>query len=403
MLFGRLGRLVSNFTADRRGNVAMIFGLCAIPLFGLIGAAVDYTNAVRIRQQLQETLDAAALAGARSVGRPDAEIRAIATNFARANMPPALAGTLVTVDILNDGTTVRVTPTAPVRLATALLPVIGINSIDVSAAAEATNGILDLEIVLALDNTGSMSGSKISILRSAVTNFINSMETYAVGTGRPNAVKIGIVPFDRMVNMGAVGVGQPWVDYTLRGGSAGWNGCVTDRNQPHDVTDTTPSVGSPATWFYAANCSLEPVARLSTDWNALRGTASRMRAAGNTNVTIGLVHGYHMLTNGAPYTDAVAPHSRLQKVLIMLTDGDNTQNRWTYSSGAIDTRTRQICDNLRGASIQVYTIRVVNGNQSLLQGCATQPGMYYNVTVPEQMEPVFQDIARRLSALRLSS
>jgi len=47
--------------ADRSGNVAIIFGIAAIPVFGLVGAAVDYSRANAARTAMQVALDAAAL------------------------------------------------------------------------------------------------------------------------------------------------------------------------------------------------------------------------------------------------------------------------------------------------------------------------------------------------------
>lgn len=410
----RLCGIARRFGRDDRGNFAIIFGLTLIPIMGLIGAAVDYTVAARTRAQLQEAMDGAAIAGARSVGRQPAEIVQIATSYARANLPPNLRDIPLTVDLLNENTTVRVRPSSPVTVPTMILPVVGIGSVDVTAASEATNGYQDIEIALALDNTGSMSGQKINVLRTAVTNFINSMEQLAASAGRPDAVRVGIVPFDRVVRMGTAYRSRPWMDFTENSvNQANWEGCVEDRDQQHDVRDTSPTVSDQNTWFVASNtqrvgpkpgvpCGLEPITDLTANWSALRGAASRMRASGNTNVTIGLVHGWHMLTPGEPYTAAAAPRNRLTKVLIMLTDGDNTQNRWTTDGNAIDARTASVCANIKAANIMIYTIRVIDGDANLLRNCATSPSMYYNVTAADQMNAVFQAIAAQMSALRLS-
>ena len=50
------------FLKDRRGNVAMLFGLMAIPVFGIIGTAIDYGRAAKTKQELQSLIDGAALA-----------------------------------------------------------------------------------------------------------------------------------------------------------------------------------------------------------------------------------------------------------------------------------------------------------------------------------------------------
>ena len=45
----------------------------------------------------------------------------------------------------------------------------------------------------------------------------------------------------------------------------------------------------------------------------------------------------------------------------------------------IDARTQKACDNIKAANIKLYTVRVIDGNASLLKGCATKPTMYYDV------------------------
>jgi len=52
--------------------------------------------------------------------------------------------------------------------------------------------------------------------------------------------------------------------------------------------------------------------------------------------------------------------------------------------------------------VKVYTVRVVNGNASLLQGCATKPSMYYDVQEASQLNAAFGSIAQNLANLRLA-
>ena len=42
-------------------------------------------------------------------------------------------------------------------------------------------------------------------------------------------------------------------------------------------------------------------------------------------------------------------------MIILLTDGQNTQNRWTSSTTSIDARTQKACDNAKAANIKLYT------------------------------------------------
>ena len=126
-----------------------------------------------------------------------------------------------------------------------------------------------------------------------------------------------------------------------------------------------------------------------------------MQPIGNTNVTIGLQMAFQMLSPVAPF-NAAAPKTDLDKVIILLTDGDNTENRWSTNQNTIDARTKLACTNVKAANIKLYTIRVINGNANLLKQCATKTDMYYDVQNASQLSAVFSTIAQNLANLRLS-
>jgi hypothetical protein len=180
-----------------------------------------------------------------------------------------------------------------------------------------------------------------------------------------------------------------------------WTGCVIDRQQPHDVDDTAASANS-KTWYPAENCGLAPILPLTTDFNAVKSMLDKMKADGKTNLTVGLVWGWHALTPNTPLPEGTVASKTIDKYIVFLTDGLNTQNRWTTKAPDIDARTKIVCDNIKKAGIKVYTIRVMEGNQTLLQNCASSAAMYYNVTQASQLQPVFAEIARSLYQLRIS-
>jgi hypothetical protein len=103
----------------------------------------------------------------------------------------------------------------------------------------------------------------------------------------------------------------------------------------------------------------------------------------------------------APFS-APAPEPDLDKVIIMLTDGDNTQNRWSSTQSVIDDRTDKVCTNAKADNIKIYTIRVIDGNQTLLKNCASKPDMYYEVSQASQLNSVFTAIAQNLANLRIA-
>ena len=198
-------------------------------------------------------------------------------------------------------------------------------------------GIKKLELALALDNTGSMSSAnKMTELKKAAHSLARTLKKAA---GKPGDVKVAIIPFDTTVNIGTSYKDQPWFDIDsidCNGWKSGsgcnssnwknyWEGCVRDRTYPYDTQDTTPSIGG-------QRCSRSMIAArsprsmpLTTDWTALNTKVDEMTPNGNTNVTIGLAWGWHALTSNAPLSEAVAPAPDLDKVLIILTDGTNTE------------------------------------------------------------------------------
>ena len=88
--------------------------------------------------------------------------------------------------------------------------------------------------------------------------------------------------------------------------------------------------------------------------------------------------------------------------MILLTDGLNTANRFTTNPSQIDSRTAAVCENIKKAKIKLFTVRVIEGNLSLLQGCASASNVFYDVQVASQLTRVFASIAASLSGSRLS-
>ena len=180
-----------------------------------------------------------------------------------------------------------------------------------------------------------------------------------------------------------------------------WNGCVYDRDQNADALNT--ATGTSTTNYrahQALNCPTSMMT-LSTDWSALNSKIDAMTPTGNTNVTIGLQLAWQSVSPTAPF-NAPATSPDLDKVIIVLTDGDNTQNRWSPTQSVIDARTEKVCTNAKADNIKIYTIRVINGNASLLKGCASKPDMYYEVAQASQLNSVFTAIAQNLANLRIA-
>jgi Flp pilus assembly protein TadG len=425
MLFDRI-------LQDRKGGVAPLLALAIIPIIGAVGAAVDYGRANLVRTAMQNALDSSALmlskdAQTLSSGQLDQK----ATSYFNAMFQrPEASNVQVTQQLTTpvQGTfNLKVTGTATVS--TMFWRILGQDKININATGEVTWGIKKLNLALALDNTGSMSSSnKMTELKTAAHSLLTTLKA---AEKVPGDIKVSIVPFAVDVNVGTANVNVDWIDWTDWEANNGtcskssysssqsnctshsgvwtpknhnqWNGCVMDRDQNNDVLNTATVSGSPATKYRAHQATACPASMmtLSYDWTALNSKIDAMTPTGNTNVTIGLQMAWQTLSPVAPFS-APAPAPDLDKVLIVLTDGTNTQNRWTSSSTAIDARTQKACDNAKADNIRIYTIRVIDGNATLLKGCASKPDMYYEVQQAAQLNSVFGSIAQNLANLRIA-
>ncbi|HTK12393.1 MAG TPA: VWA domain-containing protein [Xanthobacteraceae bacterium] len=408
--------------ADAKGGVAPMLAIALVPIVGTVAASIDYSRAAAARTAMQAVLDSTALMLAREAKTlSNGTIQSEAQSYFNANYNrPEVSNVSIAAQVSSPtpgNYVVDVSASAVVH--NAFTGVIGKPTTAITGAAQSIWGIKKLNLSLVLDNTGSMAQSgKMTALKSAAHSLLDTLQQ---AQSTPGDVQVSIIPFATDVNVGTNNVSASWIDWTEWNASNTtktkvngqtvttpkshdqWNGCVWDRDQNYDVTNTPPQAGSVSTQFRAHQASNCPAAMipLSYDWTALNSKVDDMTPTGNTNITIGLAWGWQSLTDAAPL-NAPAPSSDLEKVIVLLTDGDNTQNRWTTSANAIDARTATLCANIKADNIQIYTVRVIDGNASLLKGCATSSSMYYEVQSAPELNGVFSAIAQNLASLRLT-
>jgi Flp pilus assembly protein TadG len=397
------------FSRDRRGSVTILFAFALVPLLIVGGAAIEYSRSTRLQADLQSAVDGAALTAGRNAldeGRRDP------AKLARDAFDAAfrLDGGITLTRFLVTQSSDRIAVEAAATLPTIFGGFLGRRVVDLGAKAEVPLGIMALEVALVLDNTGSMSRlGKMEALKEAAKNLLDTIQ---VAAGNVNA-SFALVPFNTQVNVGMANSTASWLRFTpgspepnLDVTSAAWTGCIADRDQPEDVRGTIPSTGWPATLHPAAKCQfagLQTILPLSRDFAAIKTAVDAMTPTGNTNTGIGLAWGLSVLTPGAALSGtARAPSARLQKVMVFLTDGLNTENRWTKDPVQIDQRTDRLCDAIKADKIKLYTIRVIEGNETILRNCASKPSMYFSVNQASELKGVFDKIAAELTTLRLS-
>ena len=99
------------------------------------------------------------------------------------------------------------------------------------------------------------------------------------------------------------------------------------------------------------------------------------------------------------------PTYTYQHVIILLTDGLNTQNRWYTSASSIDTRQSMTCDNVKASGVTLYTIQVNTGGDptsTLLRNCASSTDKFFLLTSASQIVTTFNQIGTNLTKLRIA-
>jgi Flp pilus assembly protein TadG len=545
------------FARETAGNVAVITALVLPLLIMVTLGGVDISRASTVKMNLQDALDAATLAAARSQFTDDTRITEVGLNSLRANLAPFNDITLLegqTSFTLNPATgAVQANAVVSVDTVVAdiVLPPYGRildDELPVRASSEVLRSNNRIEVALVLDNTGSMAGQKLTNTKAAAIDLINRLEAADGRSIETDAIKISLVPFSMTVRI-AQGGTTTIPSYmsnadTHTGGGAynastnpgsmferargrfslfqdlgtTWGGCVEARAQPFDIRDTSPTTGNQASmfvpyfapdepdrtdypgdstwqsWLNSSNsdqndylndagypgqsgtlssstrnnqfwlrlrerdkyttahikdpltrefgpnkgCTLQPVIRLTDDYDVLRTAVDNMVATGNTNVPLGAMWGWHTLSPNAPFGDGRPYGSpRLQKIIIIMTDGENVmtdngspndsfynglgyiwQNRLGITSGNNSTRrtrmdnrmdhptaaTEDLCGNMKNSGLIVYTVavQVDTQAQTLMRRCATSADHYFPVDSASGIGAAFDRIAGAIENLRIS-
>lgn len=421
---------LARFWNDRRASVAPLLALTIIPLMGAVGAAVDYTRVNAAKAALQTAIDSTALLLSKTAAtQTSTELQTAATAAFNGLFHANAVGAAVTASYSSTGgSTLKLTGTATVT--TSFLSIFGYDSVPIGASATSTWGNTRLRVALVLDNTGSMSSDdKMTALKTASQNLLTQLKDAATD---PEDIYVSIVPFSKDVNVGADNASAAWLRWDLWEATNGncsnqwyssqgrctshdgiwtpathstWDGCVTDRDQNFDTTNDAPLAGGtlyPAEQY--RSCPV-PMMGLSNDWTALSEKIEAMQPAGNTNQAIGLQMGWQSLT-ASPFTVPEKDSDyKYKQVVILLSDGLNTEDRWYGWASPIDARQEAACTNIKASGITVYAVQVNTGGDAtstVLQNCASDSNKFFLLTSGTEIVTTFGEIGTALSNLRLS-
>lgn len=209
---------LSRLRRDQKGNALAIVAASIIPLVGAIGGGVDLTRAYMAEARLAQACDAAALAGRKVLRNKDADGDGnVASSsaagqeiqkFLNYNFPSGKfgTGTITRTATINDEGELNIT--LATTMPTQLLRIVGIQSLGLNADCSARRSGVNVDVVLVLDVTGSMSTSlgsttRIGALKSATLSFLDTLDdlrTQLASSGM--RVRVGIVPYSQTVNVG---------------------------------------------------------------------------------------------------------------------------------------------------------------------------------------------------------
>ena len=170
--------ILKGLLRDRRGNIALITGMLALPLVGMIGLAIDFGTVTAVKGQLGLAADAAALVGttnasnayiakaADPLGQAQAAARQRFEGQANSNLSFSLASTNVTVT--RTGTTISADVTYTAKVPATIGQVFGVSSYDVSGRASASissNPYVDIQVLMDVSSSMLIAATEGDIAR----------------------------------------------------------------------------------------------------------------------------------------------------------------------------------------------------------------------------------------------
>jgi Mg-chelatase subunit ChlD len=446
--------------ASSSGNTTVTFALAFIPIIGLTGSAVDYSRANAIRTAMQAAADSASLALSKSAaGKTADQLTNQASDYFKSSFTRTGAENVRVTASYSSTPSTKLTIDATATMKTNFMAVMGIREMPLAVRSVSNWGNTRLRVALALDNTGSMKDdNKMTALKNATNNLLDQLKAAAT---TPGDVYVSIIPFARYVNVGASSTPPEWIRWSgtydtwdenngsctksysndakstrisnkqacqKNGGtfttyahygngnaSRDWDGSVMDRDKDYDVSKEAPSTSLPATLFPAAQSTSSdptpvPILPLTYDWTLLKQKVTDMKPGGGTNQPIGLVWGWHSLNQNAPLNAPPEDNRYIyNKVIILLSDGLNTENRWdgngSNQSPQVDDRQAAMCTNIKKAGVTIYTVQVNTGKDptsTVLKNCASSPDKFFLLTSSTQIVTTFAQIGTALSNLHIA-
>ncbi len=233
---------IRKFLKNTSGSILPTFAVMTVPVFIIIGAAIDYSSYSQMRSEVHAALDAAALAATKElnvvrssfppeVDTPEEEkayveqqLETFTNNYMRANVDAVIPDSAFEVDITYIPPVGNEAPGLDLRAditydtifgfpGDSEIEILSIDKISEELQSLVILGNRTVEIALVLDNSGSMSGNRIDTLIVEAKKLVNNIHDADGNSARTDdPVKFSIIPFSGMVNVGTTHINASWMD-----------------------------------------------------------------------------------------------------------------------------------------------------------------------------------------------
>lgn len=182
------------FVRDEAGNLTILSLFLFVLMVMMGGVAMDLMKRENVRTQMSQTLDRCALMAASLDQRLDPQ-SVVEDCIEKAG----LANSVTAINVVDGANSRDVQITARANANPFFMHMIGIDDLIVAEGTRAGQSITNLELSLVLDVSGSMAGAKLANLKSAASDFVQTILDNDTG----NRSAIALVPYNGQVNLGA--------------------------------------------------------------------------------------------------------------------------------------------------------------------------------------------------------
>lgn len=444
--------MFNNFSKETGGNVAMMFGVSVMAILMAVGAAIDFSSAASQRGHYQNLADQAVLAAALSGETETKDLTAVAQDNLNAhNFKKEAIG----LSLEKEKQTIKVELSGYYK--PKMLGLFGVKSVKVEVVSAAPiSAEHPINIALVLDVTGSMSGAKMTSLKTAANGLISALDAKDSET-----IKVGVVPFAQYVNVGTDKRDEAWMDVPLDTSkkepehcymtkdtisssnckkvektctddgvsydcsydecdyeygpeyeycyipetTTSWNGCAGSRTDPWHKRARFGNNAIPG--IMNVSCGV-PLLEMTDNLSTVKTKIQELTTQGETYMPSGLMWGWRLLNKKEPFK--LKSKDGTKNIMILMTDGENTKSKDADTHNGSDVAdandlTSKLCTAAKNDGIELYTIAYEVQSKltlKLLKKCASGPDNFYSADNAKKLSEAFDNIASNLNKMRLT-